>query len=47
VTYETYEDLASALESGDLHPADAKSTLADYLDELIDPGRQKLRELRA
>ena len=47
VTYESYEDLANALESGDLHPADAKSTLAAYLDELIDPGRQKLRELRA
>ncbi|MFT4957558.1 MAG: tyrosyl-tRNA synthetase [Halobacteriales archaeon] len=47
VTYGSYEALATALESGDLHPADAKSTLADYLDELIDPGRQKLRELRA
>jgi tyrosyl-tRNA synthetase len=47
VTYEDYEVLADALEAGDLHPADAKSTLADYLDELIAPGREKLRELRA
>jgi tyrosyl-tRNA synthetase len=46
VTYGRYEELASALESGDLHPADAKGTLASYLDELIDPGRRKLRELR-
>ena len=47
VNYREYETLASDLESGELHPADAKSTLATYLDELIAPGRQKLRELRA
>ncbi|MFC6717365.1 tyrosine--tRNA ligase [Natrialbaceae archaeon GCM10025810] len=47
VTYGAYEALAADLESGDLHPADAKSTLASYLDELIAPGREKLRELRA
>jgi tyrosyl-tRNA synthetase len=47
VTYDDYEGLASALESGDLHPADAKNTLASYLDDLIAPGREKLRELRA
>ncbi|GAB3668965.1 tyrosine--tRNA ligase [Halopiger thermotolerans] len=47
LTYETYESLAEDLESGELHPADAKSTLATYLDELIAPGREKLRELRA
>jgi len=46
VTYEDYEELAAALESGDLHPADAKSALAAALDELIAPGREKLRELR-
>jgi tyrosyl-tRNA synthetase len=46
VSYESYEELASALESGDLHPADAKSALAAALDELIAPGREKLRELR-
>ena len=47
VSYEAYETLAADLESGELHPADAKSTLATYLDELIAPGREKLRELRA
>ncbi|WP_265108107.1 tyrosine--tRNA ligase [Halosolutus halophilus] len=47
LTYESYEALAADLESGDLHPADAKSTLAASLDELIAPGREKLRELRA
>ncbi|MEZ3142939.1 tyrosine--tRNA ligase [Halobaculum sp. MBLA0143] len=43
LTYETYEGLAEALESGDLHPADAKPALASYLDELIAPGREKIR----
>ncbi|MFC4543401.1 tyrosine--tRNA ligase [Halosolutus amylolyticus] len=47
LTYESYEALAADLESGELHPADAKSTLAACLDELIAPGREKLRELRA
>ncbi|WP_255191174.1 tyrosine--tRNA ligase [Natronobeatus ordinarius] len=46
LTYEEYEALATDLESGELHPADAKSTLAAYLDELIAPGRDILRELR-
>ncbi|WP_254768309.1 tyrosine--tRNA ligase [Salinilacihabitans rarus] len=46
VAYGAFETLAADLESGDLHPADAKSTLARYLDELIAPGREKLRELR-
>ncbi|AGB38454.1 tyrosine--tRNA ligase [Natronococcus occultus] len=47
LTYEEYETLAADLESGELHPADAKGTLASYLDELIAPGREKLRELRS
>jgi tyrosyl-tRNA synthetase len=46
VTYESSEKLAAALESGELHPQDAKQTLAAYLDELIEPGRACLRELR-
>ncbi|GAB3037604.1 tyrosine--tRNA ligase [Natronobiforma cellulositropha] len=46
LTYHEYEALATDLESGDLHPADAKATLARYLDELIAPGREKLREIR-
>ncbi|MDL0140913.1 tyrosine--tRNA ligase, partial [Halobacterium salinarum] len=41
-----YEDLADDLESGELHPADAKGALAAALDELIEPGRQRLREIR-
>jgi len=46
VTYDSYETLADDLDSGELHPADAKSTLATYLDELIAPGRERLQELR-
>ncbi|MCU4750836.1 tyrosine--tRNA ligase [Halobacteria archaeon AArc-curdl1] len=44
--YDGYEALAADLGSGKLHPADAKGTLASYLDELIAPGREKLREIR-
>ncbi|MFB6173609.1 MAG: tyrosine--tRNA ligase [Halobacteriales archaeon] len=43
VAFASYEELASAVESGDLHPADAKGALASYLDELIAPGRERLR----
>jgi tyrosyl-tRNA synthetase len=42
--YEDYEALADDLESGELHPADAKSALTAYLDRLIEPGREKLRD---
>lgn len=42
--YDSYEALATDLESGELHPADAKGALATYLDELIEPGRQKIEE---
>jgi tyrosyl-tRNA synthetase len=44
LTYDDYESLAADLESGELHPADAKGALATYLDELIAPGRAKLRD---
>jgi len=47
LVYDDYEALADDLESGELHPADAKGALAAYLDELIEPGRERLRELRA
>lgn len=47
ITYEEYTSLAADLESGELHPADAKGTLADYLDQLIEPGRKRLSELRS
>ena len=46
LTYDDYESLAEDLDSGELHPADAKGTLASYLDELIAPGRERLQELR-
>ncbi|WP_458185778.1 tyrosine--tRNA ligase [Haladaptatus sp. NG-WS-4] len=42
--YDDYESLAVDLESGELHPADAKGALATYLDELIEPGRKKIRQ---
>ncbi|MEF8801786.1 MAG: tyrosine--tRNA ligase [Halolamina sp.] len=45
--YDSYDQLLADFESGELHPADAKSALATYLDELIEPGRRKLREQRA
>ncbi|WP_440989974.1 tyrosine--tRNA ligase [Haloarchaeobius baliensis] len=47
LVYESYDALEADLESGELHPQDAKNTLASYLDELIAPGREKLQELRA
>lgn len=46
VSYDSYQALANALEAGDLHPADAKAALAKALDEIIAPGRARLRELR-
>ncbi|MFB6283255.1 MAG: tyrosine--tRNA ligase, partial [Halobacteria archaeon] len=37
--YGSYDGLASDFEEGELHPADAKSGLVKYIDELIEPGR--------
>jgi tyrosyl-tRNA synthetase len=42
--YNSYTELADDLEDGELHPADAKNSLAVYLDSLIAPGRAKIRE---
>ncbi len=42
--YEDYEALEADLESGELHPMDAKGALADALNELIEPGRQQLTQ---
>ena len=42
--YEAYEPLETDLESGELHPADAKGALAEYLDRLVAPGREQLVE---
>lgn len=47
VTYDSYEELAQALETGDLHPADAKGALASALDDIIAPGRKRLRDIRS
>ncbi|MFB6094383.1 MAG: tyrosine--tRNA ligase [Halanaeroarchaeum sp.] len=44
--YADFESLADDLEDGDLHPADAKGALADYLDRLIEPGRERLAAFR-
>jgi tyrosyl-tRNA synthetase len=41
-TYDDYEELADAMEDGDLHPMDAKETLVAYLDDLMAPAREKL-----
>lgn len=42
VSYDSFASLADAIESGDLHPADAKTALASYLNDLIEPGRDEL-----
>jgi len=40
--YDSYEALEADIESGELHPMDAKGALAEALDDLIEPGRQQL-----
>jgi tyrosyl-tRNA synthetase len=45
--YDDYESLAADLDSGELHPADAKGALAEYLNELVAPGREKIRQQRS
>jgi len=40
--YETYGALEADMESGELHPMDAKGALAAELDALIAPGRRQL-----
>jgi tyrosyl-tRNA synthetase len=47
LTYDDYESLAADLDSGELHPADAKGALADYLNELVAPGREQIRQQRS
>ncbi|MFB6186961.1 MAG: tyrosine--tRNA ligase, partial [Halobacteriaceae archaeon] len=42
IQFNSYNELASALEAGDLHPQDAKHGLIEYVDRLIEPGRQFL-----
>ena len=40
--YASYEEFSEDIESGELHPQDAKEALVDYVDRLVEPGRQKL-----
>jgi tyrosyl-tRNA synthetase len=40
--YASYDELAQDLDTGELHPQDAKEALVDYVDELVEPGRKKL-----
>lgn len=42
VTYTDFREFADAFESGDLHPKDAKSTAADFLDRLLAAGRKEV-----
>jgi tyrosyl-tRNA synthetase len=46
LVYDAYGALEADIESGELHPADAKSALATYLDRLVAPGRERLAALR-
>lgn len=39
--YSSWEDFAGDWRDGELHPQDAKDALVDYLDRLIQPGREK------
>ncbi|ELY35568.1 tyrosyl-tRNA ligase [Natronorubrum tibetense GA33] len=42
VTFDSYDALEAAVESGNLHPEDCKAALADALDRLVELGRRKL-----
>jgi tyrosyl-tRNA synthetase len=42
LTYAEYAALEADLASGELHPADAKDALSEYLDDLVAPGRALL-----
>jgi tyrosyl-tRNA synthetase len=44
VCYESFDRLVADVEAGDLHPEDLKRTLADCLDRLIAPGRERLAD---
>jgi tyrosyl-tRNA synthetase len=43
-TFASFDALAAAVEAGDVHPDDLKQTLADHLNDLIAPGRDRLRQ---
>ncbi|MFP4188702.1 MAG: tyrosine--tRNA ligase, partial [Halobacteriales archaeon] len=40
--YKSYDDLADDLNEGELHPQDAKEALVDYVDRLVEPGREEI-----
>ncbi|MCX2819363.1 tyrosine--tRNA ligase [Haladaptatus sp. F3-133] len=40
--YMSYEGLANDLDSGELHPQDAKEALVGYVDGLVEEGREKI-----
>jgi tyrosyl-tRNA synthetase len=40
--YASYDELAEDLDTGELHPQDAKEALVDYVDRLVEPGRERL-----
>ena len=44
LAYDAYDPLEADLEDGTLHPADAKEALAEYLDRLVEPGREQLAD---
>ncbi|ESS02880.1 MAG: tyrosyl-tRNA synthetase [uncultured archaeon A07HR67] len=44
LAYDAYDPLEADLEDGALHPADAKEALAEYLDRLVEPGREQLAD---
>lgn len=44
VTYTTFEQLASAYETGELHPADFKPALARGLNDILQPVRDHFKQ---
>ncbi len=44
LVYETYEDLEADFVSEELHPADFKSAVGEYISEVIDPIRERLTD---
>ena len=42
ITLGSYEDLKNVYSQGKLHPMDLKSAVSSYLNELLDPVREKL-----
>ncbi len=45
IEYRSFEELASDYESGNLHPADLKRSVAFYLNKLLENARKRFREV--